>query len=96
MTDDKFDLRYDMIVLDESAGFMNNFDEGVMNHKEIEIWNFRTQMIKYTPKMVLMDGDISQRSLRFASSFGKLLYVRNNSNEWQTAYLCVLRPPNCF
>lgn len=37
MTDDKFDLRYDMIVLDESAGFMNNFDEGVMNHKEIEI-----------------------------------------------------------
>ena len=24
-----------------------------------------------------MDGDISQRSLRFASSFGKMLYVRN-------------------
>ena len=37
MTDDECDLRYDMIVLDESAGFMNNFDEGVMNHKEIEI-----------------------------------------------------------
>ena len=31
--------------------------------------------------MVLMDGDISQRSLRFASSFGKMLYVRNNNNE---------------
>ena len=28
-----------------------------------------------------MDGDISQRSLRFASSFGKMLYVRNNNDE---------------
>ena len=40
-----------------------------------------TQISKYTPKMVLMDGDISQRSLRFASSFGKMLYVRNNNDE---------------
>ena len=31
--------------------------------------------------MVLMDGDISQRSLRFASSLGKMLYVRNNNDE---------------
>jgi hypothetical protein len=31
--------------------------------------------------MVLTDGDISQRSLRFASSFGKMLYVRNNNDE---------------
>ena len=38
-------------------------------------------MIKYKPKMVLMDGDLSQRSLRFASSFGKMLYVRNSNNE---------------
>ena len=28
-----------------------------------------------------MDGDISQIPLRFASSFGKTLYVRNNNNE---------------
>ena len=40
-----------------------------------------TQISKYTPKMVLMDGDISQRSLRFASLFGNMLYVRNNNNE---------------
>ena len=31
--------------------------------------------------MVLVDGDISQTSLRFASSFGRMLYVRNNNNE---------------
>ena len=31
--------------------------------------------------MVLMDGDITRISLRFASSFGKLLYVRSNNNK---------------
>ena len=31
--------------------------------------------------MVLMDGDLSQRSLRFASLFGEMLYARNNNNE---------------
>ena len=48
---------------------------------KIEIWYFFTQIIKYTAKKVLMDGDISQIPLRFASSFGKTLYVRNNNNE---------------
>ena len=75
MNGDEFDLRYDMIVLDESESLMNHFDEGTMNHKEIDIGFFFTQFIKYTPKMVLMDGDISQRSLRFAASFGKMIYV---------------------
>ena len=37
---DEFDLRYDMIVLDEIESVMNNFDEGAMTHKEIEIWYF--------------------------------------------------------
>ena len=78
---DEFDLRYDIIVLDKSESLMNHFDKGTMNHKILRFWYFLTQISKYTPKMVLMDGDISQRSLRFASSFGKMLYVRNNNNE---------------
>ena len=69
-----------MIVLDESKSLMNNFDEGTVNHKELDIWYFFTQIIKYTPEMVWMDGSISQMSLRFAS-FGKIMYVRNNNNK---------------
>ena len=60
MNGDEFDLRYDMIVLDESES-LNNFDKGTMNHNEIDIWCFFT--------------------LRFASSFGKMLFVRNISND---------------
>ena len=81
INDDDFDLRYDMIVIDECESLMNHFDEGTMNHKEVDICYFFTETIKYTPEMVLIDGDISQRSLIFASSFGKMLYVRNNNNE---------------
>ena len=61
MNGNEFDLRYDMIVLDDNEIWMNNFDNGTMNHNGIDIWCFFT--------------------LRFASSFGKMLYVRNNSND---------------
>ena len=72
---------------------MNKFDEGAMNHKTIEIWYFFTQIIKYTAKKVLMDGDISQIPLRFASSFGKTLYVRNNNNETNKEMHVINNPP---
>ncbi|MFM7978504.1 MAG: hypothetical protein ACKPKO_04245 [Candidatus Fonsibacter sp.] len=28
-----------------------------------------------------MDGDVSQRTLRLASSYGNMIYVNNNNNE---------------
>ena len=71
---------------------MNLFDEGTINHKEINIWYFFTQIIHHTFEVVLMDGDISQRSLRFAASFGKMLYERNNSNE-TTYAMTVINDP---
>ena len=37
---DEFDLRYDMIYLDESEGLMNHFDEGTMNQQENDRWYF--------------------------------------------------------
>ena len=45
--------------------------------------------------MVLMDGDISQRSLRFASSFGKMLYVRNNNDETNKDMHVFSNPAKC-
>ena len=37
--------------------------------------------MKHAKKVVLMDGDVSQRTLRLASSYGNMIYVRNNNNE---------------
>ncbi|MFM7987721.1 MAG: hypothetical protein ACKPKO_51260, partial [Candidatus Fonsibacter sp.] len=35
-----FQLRYDMIILDESESLLAHFDEQTMSGKEIGIWNF--------------------------------------------------------
>ncbi|MFM7985247.1 MAG: hypothetical protein ACKPKO_38605, partial [Candidatus Fonsibacter sp.] len=37
---DGFNLRYDMIILDESEILLAHFDEQTMSGKEIGIWNF--------------------------------------------------------
>ena len=40
MNGDGYDLRYDIIVLDESEALMNHFNKGTINHKEINIFVF--------------------------------------------------------
>ena len=72
-----FDLKYDVIVLDESESLLCHFDEAAMENKEINIWLFFDEILKRSKKLVLMDGDVSERSLGFASSYGSTVYVNN-------------------
>jgi hypothetical protein len=57
-----FELDYDMIVLDESESLLCHFDEKTMEKKEIDIWEFFDTLMKQSKKMVLMDGDVSERT----------------------------------
>ena len=95
MKGDEFGLSVDMIVLDESECLINHFDEGTMNQKETDMLYFFTLIIKYTPNMVLMDGDRNQRSLRFASWFGKMLYVNDNSKNTNNEMHVIHDPAKC-
>jgi len=52
-----------------------------MENKEINIWHFFDEILKHSKKLVLMDGDVSERSLGFASSYGSMVYVNNLNNE---------------
>jgi hypothetical protein len=61
-----------MIILDESESLLAHFDEQTMSGKEIGIWNFFDELLKHSGKMLLMDGDISDRSLSFASAYGNM------------------------
>ncbi len=81
MNGDAFELHYDMIVLDESESLLSHFDETTMERKEIEIWMFFDELLKQSDKMILLDGDVSQRSLNLASSYGDMIYVNNTNNE---------------
>ena len=74
-----FQLRYDMIILDESESLLAHFDEQTMSGKAIGIWNFFDELLKHSGKMLLMDGDISDRSLSFASAYGNMTYINNKN-----------------
>jgi hypothetical protein len=76
-----FALKYDMIILDESESLLAHFDEKTMERKEISIWNFFDELLKHSQKMLLMDGDVSERSLSFASSYGDMTYISNTNAE---------------
>ena len=56
-----------MVVLDESEILLNHVDEGKMNNRDIDIWKFFVQIMKHSDKLIRMDGDISQRTLKLAS-----------------------------
>ena len=42
---------------------------------------FLDLILKHSKKLIFMDGDMSQRSLGFASSYGRMVYVNNKNNE---------------
>ena len=81
MNGEAFELSYDMIVLDESESLLNNFDEKTMERNEIEIWEVFDELLQQSKKMVLTDGDVSERTLSFTSSYGGMAYVKNTNNE---------------
>ena len=79
--ENSFDLDYDMIVLDESESLLNHLDEKTMENKEIQTWDFFDQVLKHSKKLILLDGDMSQRSLSFAASYGNHTYIVNSNTE---------------
>ena len=68
-------------MLDESESLLCHFDENTMEKKEIKIWNFFDDLLRQCGNIVLMDGDVSNRTLSFASSYGQMVYIKNNSSE---------------
>ena len=59
-----------MIILDESL--LAHFEQQTMVRKEIGIWNLFDELLKHSGKVLLMDGDVSNRSLSFASAYGDI------------------------
>ena len=77
----KFQLKYDMIILDESESLPAHLDEKTMEKKEIEIFSFFHTLLNHSGKMLLMDGDVSERSLSFAKNYGDITYINNKNTE---------------
>jgi len=90
ISEDAFDLRYDMIILDESESLLAHMDEKTMEKKEIEIFSFFNQLLEHSGKLLFMDGDISGRTLSFAKSYGEMTYINNNNTGAKKVFNLIL------
>ena len=48
-----------------------------MEGKEIPIWNFFDALLKHSKKVVFLDGDMSEKSLKLGASYEDLTYIKN-------------------
>ena len=62
-----------MIALDESESLLCPLDEKTMEKKDITSWSFFDDLLRQCDKIVLMDGDVSNRTLSFASVDGQMV-----------------------
>ena len=70
---------YDMIILDESESLLDHIDGKTMEKKEIDIFNFFDAILRQCKNILMMDGDVSERSLSFAKNYGDLTYIKNKN-----------------
>jgi hypothetical protein len=56
---------YDLIILDEFASLLNNFESSLMNDSRNEIHDIFNRLITDTKKVVAMDGDFSNREYTY-------------------------------
>ncbi len=70
-----------MIIPDESESLLAHFDGKTLEKKEIEIWKFFHYLLNRCGKVLMMDGNVSERTLSFAKNYGDLTYVDNKNAE---------------
>ncbi len=76
-----FETKYDMIILDESESLSANFDEKAMQKKEIEICKSFLYLLNHCGKVLMVDGDVSERTFSFTKKYSDLTYINNKSTE---------------
>lgn len=68
---------YDLVIIDEIEGILNQFNSPTMNGNAYNIFNYLENIIKNTPKLIVLDGDISSRTQQFINSFGNVINLYN-------------------
>ena len=75
-----FQLRYDMIILDESESLLAHFDEQIMSGRRSASGNFFDELLNHSGKMLLMDGDINNNNTGAPRTINLML----DEQQWQT------------
>ena len=72
--------KFDIVVLDESESILKQFSSKTMRGKHIATFNKLKEIINQSTKIIFADAFITERTMKFASSFDETIgYIENIS-----------------
>jgi hypothetical protein len=69
--------KYDLVIIDEIESIMAQFDSVTFKGKARDTFEFMTEIIKGSTKLITLDGDMSSRSYSFINHFGESRNIVN-------------------
>lgn len=76
---DEYDIpSYDLIIIDEVESILSHFDSPTFKGKSREVFNWMSEIIKVSKKMIVLDGDINDRTYNFINHYGTSINICNN------------------
>jgi hypothetical protein len=72
---------YDLVIIDEIEGILNHFSSDTFKGKGKDVFDYMSDIIRYSKKVITLDGDMSKRALEFIQPFGEMKIVNNEYNE---------------
>jgi hypothetical protein len=77
--DDEFDIpSYDLVIIDEIESILSHFDSPTFKNQSREVFNWMNEILKVSNKMIVLDGDINDRTYNFINNFGSSINFVNN------------------
>lgn len=77
--DDEIEIpSYDLIIIDEIESILNHFNPTTFKGGERDVFNWMVEIIKVSKKMIVLDGDISNRTYNFLNNFGTSINIVND------------------
>ena len=69
-------LTYDLVILDEIESILNHFNAHTLKEKEY-IFDLLRGIVYNSPKCIMLDGDIHNRTFQYVKNFGDFNYIIN-------------------
>ena len=69
---------YDLVIIDESESILNQFQAETFKGKSKNSFEFMYNVIYNSKKLLVLDGDISNRTYKFIKNFGECVNIVND------------------
>ena len=69
---------YDLIIIDEIESILNQFNSPTFKGKNKDTFEFLTEIINNSKKLICLDGDINERAYNYIKNFGPSINIEND------------------